>query len=115
MPYGYKTIPELDRYGRSIGSRIEVHDAEADIIKRIFDAYLAGHSLATIANTLNDEGLPSPRAGTRHKRWGWGPSTIRAMLYNERYAGIWRFKERQWVKVPGTSHRLSRGTGMPAR
>jgi site-specific DNA recombinase len=30
------------------------------------------------------------------------------MLYNERYAGIWRFKERQWVKVPGTNRRLPR-------
>ena len=30
------------------------------------------------------------------------------MLYNERYAGTWRFKERQWVKVPGTNKRRPR-------
>jgi len=23
----------------------------------------------------------------------WGASTIRAILYNERYIGVWRFKE----------------------
>jgi site-specific DNA recombinase len=37
---------------------------------------------------------------------GWGSSTIRAMLYNEKYAGVWRFKEREWVKVPGTNRRM---------
>jgi len=44
------------------------------------------------------QGIPSPRAGTRNKRSGWGAGTIRAILYNERYIGVWRFKERQWVK-----------------
>src|SRR5687768_15493604 len=55
--------------------------------------------------TLNREGIPSPRAGTRHKRMGWGASTIRAILHNERYAGVWKFKERQWVKAPGSNKR----------
>ena len=108
VPYGYQTVPELDKWGRSIGNRIEIHEGEAEIIRRIFGEYLEGHSLGTIATRLNREEIPSPRAGTRHKRWGWGPSTIRAMLYNERYAGVWRFKERQWVKVPGTNRRVPR-------
>ncbi|HWO23157.1 MAG TPA: hypothetical protein VNO30_30655 [Kofleriaceae bacterium] len=29
----------------------------------------------------------SPRARTKHKRFGWGASTIRAILHNEKYAG----------------------------
>lgn len=32
VPYGYQTVPELDRHGRSIGSRIEIHAGEAQIV-----------------------------------------------------------------------------------
>lgn len=46
--------------------------------------------------------------GTRHTRLGWGASTIRAMLHNSRYVGVWRFKEKQWVKVPGTNKRVAK-------
>ena len=107
-PYGYHTVPEMDQFGRSIGSRIVIHAGEAEIVRRIFREYRDGGSLTTIARRLNREGIPSPRAGTRHKRMGWGSSTIRAILRNERYTGIWRFKEKQWVKVPGTNKRLPR-------
>src|SRR5689334_6050917 len=51
----------------------------------------------------------STAIGSRRREWakrfGWGASTSRAILYNERYAGVRRFKERQWVKVPGTNRR----------
>ena len=30
------------------------------------------------------------------------------MLRNERYIGVWKFKEREWVKVPGTNRRQPR-------
>jgi site-specific DNA recombinase len=108
VPYGYHTIPELDPYGRSIGSRIAIHDGEAEVVRRIFRESCDGRSLSSIAIKLNREGIPSPRAGTRHKRLGWGMSTIRAILYNEKYAGVWRFKERQWVKAPGSNKRTPR-------
>ena len=107
-PYGYHTVPETDQFGRSVGSRIVIHAGEAEIVRRIFREYRDGGSLTTVARRLNREGIPSPRAGTRHKRMGWGSSTIRAILRNERYTGIWRFKEKQWVKVPGTNKRLPR-------
>ncbi len=32
-------------------------------------------------------------------------STIRAILYNERYTGVRTFNERRWVKIPGTNKR----------
>lgn len=105
VPYGYRTIPVTDDKGDVIGSRIEIHEPAAEVIRRIFRESAEGRSLSTIAHALNRDGIPSPRVGTRHKAFGWGASTIRAILYNERYAGVWRFKERQWVKVPGTNKR----------
>lgn len=108
VPYGYRTVPEVDAAGRALGNKIEIDENEAPIVQRIFTEYRDGGALHRIARDLNREGIPSPRAGTKHKRYGWGTSTIRAILYNEKYAGTWRFKERQWVKVPGTNKRRPR-------
>ena len=108
VPFGYRTEPEIDAAGRELGNKIVIDEDEAPIIRRIFTEYCDGGALHRIARDLNREGIPSPRAGTKHKRYGWGTSTIRAILYNEKYAGTWRFKERQWVKVPGTNKRRPR-------
>ncbi len=108
VAYGYHTVPVVDDRGTVIGNRIEIHEAEAKVVVRIFRESRDGRSLNTIAHGLNKAGIPSPRVGTRHKNFGWGASTIRTILYNERYAGLWKFKERQWVKVPGTNKRQPR-------
>jgi site-specific DNA recombinase len=92
VAYGYHTVPaEPD----TVGNRIAIHEGEAPIVRRIFTESRDGRSLTTIAHGLNRDGIPSPRVGSKHKCFGWGSSTIRAILYNERYAGVWRFKERQ--------------------
>lgn len=104
VAYGYHTVP-VEEGGRAIGNRIEIHPRESIIIRRIFEECRTGRSFSAIARGLNRDRIPSPRVGSRHKCFGWGASTIRAILYNERYAGVWRFKERQWVKVPGTNRR----------
>ncbi len=107
-PFGYATEPDTDERGNVLGHRPVINEAQAAIVRRIFQEYNDGGSLNGIARMLNVEGVPSPRTGTRHKRTGWGGSTIRAMLYNEKYAGVWKFKERQWVKVPGSNKRRPR-------
>ncbi len=107
VPLGYKTVAS-DRNERIAGRKIVIDEKGAKVVRRIFEEYRDGGSLLGIAQTLNAEGVPSPRAGSRHKRFGWGPSTIRTILYNESYVGVWRFKETQWVKVPGTNRRQPR-------
>ena len=108
VAFGFHTVPVMDQRGEAIGNKIEIHEAEAKIIRRIFRESRDGRSLTTIAHGLNSDSIPSPRVGSRHKNFGWGASTIRAILYNERYVGLWKFKERQWVKVPGTNKRQPR-------
>jgi len=107
VPFGFRTVSVADATGRIV-HQIEIDETEAPIIRRIFIEYRDEGALHRIARGLNRDGVPSPRAGTKHKRYGWGASTIRAILYNEKYAGTWRFKERQWVKVPGTNKRRPR-------
>ena len=108
VPYGFHTEPETDATGRVLGNKILIDEAQAAIVIRIFTMYRDEGAFHRISRMLNREGIPSPRAGTKHKRFGWGSSTIRAILYNEKYVGVWRFKERQWVKVPGTNKRRPR-------
>lgn len=108
LPLGYRSSPERDQHDRIVGHRIEVDEEAAATIRRIFDEYLKGHSYAAIAQMLNRDSVPPPRAKTRHRRKGWVASTIRAMLLNEAYVGVWTFKKRLWQKVPGTNDRRSR-------
>lgn len=108
VPFGYRTRPEIDGRGREIGKQIEIVEDTAKIVLRIFTDFSNGRGLSTIARMLNHEGIPSPRIGTRHRWHGWSVGTVREMLRNERYVGVWRFKAMQWVKVPGTNRRLPR-------
>ncbi|MEO7034461.1 MAG: recombinase family protein, partial [Polyangiaceae bacterium] len=108
LPLGYRSVPQRDEHARMVGHRIEIDEDGAKTIQRIFDEYLKGNSYAAIAQTLNAESVPPPRAKTQHRRKGWIASTIRGMLLNESYVGVWTFKKRHWQKVPGTNDRRSR-------
>ena len=108
VPYGYRTRPELDAHGRELGKQIEIVDVAARIVILIFTEFASGRGMSAIARSLNRDGVPSPRIGMRHRWSGWSVGTVREMLRNERYIGEWRFKEMQWVKVPGTNRRLPR-------
>lgn len=104
---GYRSVPIPGPDPRTpAGSRIEIDPETAPLVERIFKMYVQGGSFNGIAATLNAEGVPSPRDRTRHElKRGWSPSTIRAILMNERYVGIVVFGARKWVKVPGTNKR----------
>jgi len=108
LPMGYRSVPQCNEHGRVVGHRIEIDAQTAPTIQRIFDEYLKGNSCAVIAQALTRDSVPPPRAKTRHRRKGWIASTVRAMLLNEAYIGVWTFKKRLWQKVPGTNERRSR-------
>jgi hypothetical protein len=93
-----------------------INEAEADTLRRIFTMYAAGHGHVTVAKALSGDpayadlsrrffnGMrpPSPRKGTG----SWAPSSIREMLYNERYTGVVPFGERRKVYRKGTKTRI---------
>jgi site-specific DNA recombinase len=107
-PYGYRSVALGGWQDEHAGRRIEVDPEKAEVVRRVFAMYLDGRSLNAIARALHREGVPPPRANTRHRRKGWVDATIRVFLHNEKYAGIWRYKERQWVRVPGENRRVPR-------
>src|SRR5437899_3016905 len=67
-----------------------INEAEAVIVREIFDRCGRGQGRRTIAHALNDQRAPSPRAqqGRAH---GWCASSVREVLYRPLYRGeiVW--------------------------
>ena len=69
-------------YGYRINKgRIEIHPAEASVVKWVFDSYIAGYGTAEIARTLRENNVPTYFGGV------WRPMRIVELLRNEKYAG----------------------------
>lgn len=82
-PYGYER-----RDGR-----VEIVDAEAEIVREGFRRYIAGESYYAIANDWNERAVPTFTGP-------WSMERVRAMLRNPRYAGIVEHKGRRLDVAP---------------
>ena len=71
-PFGY----------RLVGGGLEIIEAEAEIIRLIFQRYLNGRSMEDIAKEITRYGIP-----TRDKTPYWQTTSIQYVLHNEKYAG----------------------------
>lgn len=65
-----------------VDGKLAINEAEAVVVRRIFDLYLQGHGKQAIAKILNEEGIPK-----KHDEKKWHHTTIRYILNNERYMG----------------------------
>jgi site-specific DNA recombinase len=101
--YGYRGV-RLPTGGVSL----EIDQAEASVIRQIFEMSSSGRSLKTIAQTLNSEKLPPPRGRADRPGATWCPTAIRAMLRRELYIGRMVWNRSHFVKRPGTNKRVSR-------
>ena len=108
LPFGYRSEAAVDGAGRTVGHNVIIDETHAEIVRRVFELYLQGNSLAGIAKLLTRERVPPPRANTKLRRKGWIPGTIRGFLSNRAYIGEWTFKRNQWCKVPGSNARRPR-------
>lgn len=102
-PFGYRSVQLATG-----GFRYEIHPERAAVVRRIFADHAAGRPVLEIARALNAEGIEPPRARPDRRGTGWVPSSVRAILVNERYTGRWTFGLRRWEKEPGTNRRKVR-------
>ncbi|HVW28108.1 MAG TPA: recombinase family protein [Polyangiaceae bacterium] len=98
--YGYLTADD---------GRVMIDDAQAPVVRRIFETYARGAGYARIAAELNADGIEPPRGSRRRAGGGWMASCLREMLRNPKYAGAWRFGVREWRRHPDTRRRVARG------
>lgn len=71
-------------YGYTIGSdgQLVINSNEAQIVRWIFERYLAGDSLGKIASGLERQSIPSPTGKSK-----WNREAIDKLLSNEKYTG----------------------------
>ena len=100
--YGY--APSVGEKGKRI-----IVEAEAKIVRRIFEEYVAGRTPREIAYDLNNESISPPRGRS------WNASTINGnmqrgtgIIQNELYAGRLVWNKVRMIKDPDTGKRLSR-------
>jgi site-specific DNA recombinase len=84
--YGYSSAP---------GGALAIVEDEAQIIRRIFDRYVAGATAREIAEALNKERIPSPQRAN-------------GILHTELYAGVKVWNRLETRKDPRTGKKLSR-------
>ena len=107
--YGYKRVIRLDDRGEIIRGLLEIDEAQAAIVERIFTEFAAGASSIQIATRLNADGVPGPRGGQ------WNASTVRGdpkkatgILNNPLYVGRLVLGRRQWRRNPDSEKRERR-------
>ena len=106
--YGYTSVQEENPPDREHPRRVPtVEPIEAALVVRIFEMFVERRSCQQIAYALNGGVFPhrtTVEGGNKRGR-GWGHTTIRAMLLNERYLGRWTWNRQKWVRVPGKRSR----------
>ena len=109
LPYGYEIVRELGPDGEVIRGHRRIVDAEAAIVRRIFEEFAAGRSSVAIAKGLNADGIRAPRGGH------WNPSTIHGhrgrgvgILANPIYVGRQVFNRHAFPRDPDTGSRRAR-------
>ena len=73
LPYGYVLVDE----------EIVIHEEKADVVRSIFEHYLAGASLGKIVDMLFAKGIPSPTGKPK-----WTRAAIDKLLANKKYVPI---------------------------
>ena len=108
--YGYRTVPvrrEAEPGDRGTPARVEVEPGEAEIVREIFRAYAARPQHEGGRLDLNQRRIPFPARDTKRgpARLGWAVSTVRVILRNEKYAGVWVWNKTRFLKDPDSGRR----------
>ena len=98
--------------------RMEINQAEAAVVRRVFEMYAVGLSPRAIAARLNKDGVPSPGSSWKRatrRRSGWLASAIHGqpergsgILNNRRYAGVVVWGRTKWTRGASDSSRRHR-------
>ncbi|MDO9526175.1 MAG: recombinase family protein [Gemmobacter sp.] len=107
--FGYNVVRRLGSDGEPVKGERTINEAEAAIIRRIFQEFSDGHSPKAIARRLNADRIPGPRGGA------WRDTAIRGhrtrgtgLVNNELYIGRLVWNRLRYIKDPETGNRVSR-------
>lgn len=97
-PFGYQY--NADR------TNFEIDPLTMPTTRRIFELVAAGTGICTVCKIFNDEGIPT--VGNYVKKGKqWYPNTIRRIIFNDSYKGVWTFGRRRIKLTPDGQHKRS--------
>ena len=102
--FGFESIPSekvrLDNRGKEkpAGALMQINDAEAEVVRGVFQEFADGRSILGIIKRLNETGV----RGRKNKVCRWSTGTIHIMLRNEKYKGIWTWNRTGYRRNPLT-------------
>ncbi len=106
-PYGYRYIKKSDH----ADAYYEVHEAEAEIVRMMFDAYTRqGLGVSAIARLLNERRIPTRTPTSR-----WERSTVWNILRNPAYQGKACFGKTELRPRQRITRRLRQRNRLPTR
>ena len=120
--FGFDNFDVLDVAGRRSHVERRINEAEAAVVRRIFELAVGGLGQKRIAMQLNAEGAIAPRA-QQERPHGWAQSSVHAVLFRELYRGeiVWKRTrkrnrwgeklesarpESEWLRVPAPHLRI---------
>lgn len=88
--FGYDNVEVCQPDGGRSHVERRINEAEAAVVRRMFELSADGAGLARIVQTLNAERVPTPRA-QQGRPDAWSPSSVRAVLRRPQYVGapVW--------------------------
>ena len=87
LPYGYVLV----------GEEVAIHEENANVVRSIFEYYLAGASLGKIVDMLFARSVPSPTGNAK-----WTRAAIDKLLANKKYipiVGVNTYMDAQFEKA----------------
>lgn len=69
-------------YEKGEDGKPKIVPQEAEVVRRIYECYLAGQSLRMIKKMLEDENIPNSKGVVQ-----WHPAVLQSILSNEKYCG----------------------------
>jgi len=109
LSFGYEMVRQVNERGEFDPGHRRINEAEAAVVRRIFEMFAGGTGPRTIARILNEDGVPGPRGRP------WRDTTIRGhkargtgILRNQEYIGRLVWNRQRFIKDPATGKRVSR-------
>ena len=101
-PYGYTCENAL----------LVIDPEEAEVVKKVFNLLLTGHSTRVIAKLLHEEGIPTRGdkncAVKKYSEFAvWNPASIKRIIVNKVYTGEWYWGKTRLVKVNGKKKQVA--------
>ena len=96
VPYGYRRIAAT----ANATAHLVVYEPEATVVRRIFEDYVAGHSIREVVRRLNLDQVPSASG-----KPVWGTSTVGRLLCNQSYLGRAYYNRTESIPDPHARRR----------